>query len=67
MKVADLSVEEFEALIHKVMEEEMEDLYFALDPNIRSKIEEGLNDIKEGKLTSLNDLIAQKKASGGKI
>ncbi|OGL41611.1 MAG: hypothetical protein A2042_05055 [Candidatus Schekmanbacteria bacterium GWA2_38_11] len=67
MKVADLSVEEFESLIHKVMEEEMEDLYFALDPNIRSKIEEGLKDIEEGKLTSLDDLIAQRKTSSGKI
>jgi len=55
-------VEEFEGLIHKVMEEEMEDLYFALDPNIRSKIEEGLKEIEEGKLTSLDDLCQGVKA-----
>ena len=67
MKVADLNVEELEALIHKVFEEEMEDLYFTLDPNIRSKIEEGLKDIEEGKLTSLDDLITQRKASSGKV
>lgn len=67
MKVADLTVEEFEDIIHNIIEEEIEDLYFILDPTIRAKIEEGLKDIREGKIVSLNNLAARRKAKGGKV
>lgn len=67
MKVADLTVEEFEDIIHNIIEEEIEDLYFILDPTIRAKIEEGLKDIREGKIISLNNLVARRKAKGGKV
>ncbi len=67
MKVADLTVEEFENIIHNIVEEEIEDLYFILDPVIRAKVEEGLKDIREGRVMSLNDVIAQRKAKGGKV
>lgn len=64
MKVSDLSVEEFEALIHRVIAEEVEDLLLVLDPDIRRKIEEGLEDVKRGRVTSLEDVIAQRKPGG---
>lgn len=64
MKVSDLSVEELEALLHKVVEEEMEDLLLTLNPGVRRKIEEGLEDVKKGRVTSLEDVITQRKRSG---
>lgn len=67
MKVADLTVEEFEALIYRVIEEEIENLYLALDPSIRERIEEGLKDIREGRVISLDELMAQRKARRGEI
>ncbi|MBI5184684.1 MAG: hypothetical protein HZA01_03025 [Nitrospinae bacterium] len=67
MKVSDLTIEEFETIIHGAIEEEVEDLYFALDPATREKIEEGLKDIKEGNVISLDSLIAQRKAKGEKV
>lgn len=42
-------------------EEEVEYLYFALEPAIREKIEEGLKDIREGNVISIESLIAQRK------
>ena len=65
MKAADLTVEEFENVIHNIVEEEIEDLYFVLDPNIRAKVEEGLKDIREGRVISLDNLVIQRKAKGG--
>lgn len=67
MKVSDLTIEEFEDLLRKTIEEEIEDLYIMLDPTIKAKIEEGLADIREGKVVSLDDLIARRKANRGKI
>lgn len=67
MKVADLTIDEFEGLIHRVIEEEMDDLYFLIHPTIKAKIEEGLEDIEEGRVISLDDLIAQRKTKSGKI
>ncbi len=67
MKVADLSVEEFENIIHNIIEEEIEDFYFMLDPTIRAKIEEGLKDVREGRSISLDNLVAQRKDKGGKV
>lgn len=67
MKVADLTIEEFEILIHNVIEEEIEDLYFILDPAIRVKIEEGLKDIREGRVIPLDNLVAQREAKGGEV
>ncbi len=64
MKVADLTVEEFESLIHRVIEEEIEDLLLTLDPSIRKKIEEGMGDVRGGRVVSLDELITQRKASG---
>ncbi len=61
MKVADLTVEEFKKIIHRIIEEEMDDLYIALDPVIRAKIEEGLKDIREGRVVSIDDLLSQRK------
>lgn len=66
MKVSDLTVAELENIIHKAIEDEIEDLYFMFDPTIKTKIEEGLKDIKEGKTISLNNLIAQRNAKSGK-
>lgn len=60
MKVSDLTIEEFENIINKVIEDEMEDLYFMFDPSIKTKIEEGLKDIREGKTISLDDPIAHR-------
>ncbi|MCC6325697.1 MAG: hypothetical protein DCC43_14620 [Candidatus Brocadia sp.] len=67
MKVSDLTIEEFEDLLRKTIEDEIEDLYVMLDPTVKAKIEEGLTDIREGKVVSLDDLIAQKKAKRGKV
>lgn len=67
MKVADLTIEEFEELIHRIIEDEIEDLYFALDHSIRTKIEEGLKDIKEGKIISTEELMSKRKSKGGEI
>ncbi|NUO10231.1 MAG: hypothetical protein HUU08_16475 [Candidatus Brocadia sp.] len=67
MKVADLTVEEFEDLLRKTIEDEIEDLYLSLDPTIKTKIEEGLADIREGKVVSLDDLIARRKAKRGEV
>lgn len=38
MKAADLTVEEFENIIHNIIEEEIEDLYFILDPILERSI-----------------------------
>ncbi len=64
MKVADLTVEEFESLIHRDIEEEIEHHLLTLDPRIRKKIEEGMGDVREGRVVSLDELITQRKASG---
>lgn len=67
MKVSDLTIEEFEELLRKTIEDEIEDLYIMLDPTIKAKIEEGLADIREGKVVSLDDLVARRKAKRGEI
>lgn len=67
MKVSDLTIEEFEELLRKTIEDEVEDLYIMLDPTIKTKIEEGLADIREGKVVSLDDLVARRKAKRGEI
>ncbi|TVL97900.1 MAG: hypothetical protein CV087_21945 [Candidatus Brocadia sp. WS118] len=67
MKIADLTVEEFEDLLRKTIEDEIEDLYILLDPAIKTKIEEGLADIREGRVIPLDDLIARRKANRGKV
>lgn len=67
MKVSDLTIEEFENIIHKVVEDEIEDLYYILDPTIKAKIEEGLKDIREGRIIPIDDLIAKRKSKSGKI
>lgn len=67
MKIADLTVEEFEDMLRKTIEDEIEDLYIMLDPTIKAKIEEGLTDIREGRVIPLDDLIARRKANRGKV
>lgn len=67
MKVSDLTVEEFEELLRKTIEDEVEDLYIMLDPTIKAKIEEGLTDIREGRVIPLDDLIARRKAKRGEV
>lgn len=67
MKIADLTVEEFEELLRKTIEDEIEDLYIVFNPPIKAKIEEGLTDIREGRVIPLDDLIARRKANRGKV
>lgn len=67
MKVSDLTIEEFENMIHKVIEDEIEDLYYILDPTIKSKIEEGLKDIREGRTIPIDTLIAKRISKSEKI
>ncbi len=67
MKIADLTVEEFEDMLRKTIEDEIEDLYILLDPAIKTKIEEGLADIREGRVIPLDGLIARRKANRGKV
>ena len=67
MKVSDLTIEEFENIIHKVVEEEIEDLYYILDPTIKAKIIEGIKDIREGRTISIDDLITKRKSKVGEI
>lgn len=67
MKIADLTVEEFEDMLRKTIEDEIDDLYILLDPTIKAKIEEGLTDIREGRVIPLDDLIARRKANRGKV
>ena len=67
MKVSDLTVEELESIIHRAVEDELEDFYFVLDSQLRTKIDEGLKDIREGRVISIDKLIARRKATGGKI
>ena len=65
MKVSDLTVEELETIIHRAVEDELEDFYFVLDSQLRDKIDEGLKDIREGRVTSIDKVIARRKATGG--
>ena len=65
MKVSDLTVEELESIIHRAVEDELEDFYFVLDSQLRDKIDEGLKDIREGRVTSIDKVIARRKATGG--
>jgi hypothetical protein len=65
MKVSELSVEEFESIIKRVLEEEIEDLLISFSPHIRGKIEEGLKDIKEGRTVPLDAIRARKGVKGG--
>ncbi len=44
MKVSDLTVEELESIIHRAVEDELEDFYFVLDSQLRAKIDEGRPD-----------------------
>lgn len=67
MKVSDLTVEELETIIHRAVKDELEDFYFALDSQLRTKIEEGLKDIRGGRVISIDKLIAHRKAKGGKV
>jgi predicted transcriptional regulator len=67
VKVSDLTIEEFEELLRKTIEDEIEDLYIMLEPTIKAKIEEGLADIREGKVVSLDDLIARRQAKRGEV
>ena len=67
MKVSDLTVEELESIIHRAVEDELEDLYIVLDSQLRAKIDEGLKDIREGRVISIDKLKARRKATGGKI
>lgn len=67
MKVSDLTVKELENIIHKAVGEEIEDLYFMFDPTIKTKIEEGLKDIKEENTISLDDLITRRNTKNGKV
>ncbi len=62
MKIADLTVEEFEDMLRKTIEDEIDDLYILLDPTIKAKIEEGLTDIRDGRVISLDGLIVRRKA-----
>jgi predicted transcriptional regulator len=66
-KVADLTVEELETIIHRVVEEEIEDLVIAFDPGVREKIQEGLKDVKEGRVISVEELVAQRKGKCGQV
>ena len=65
MKVSDLTVEELESIIHRAVEDELEDFYFVLDSQLRAKIDEGLKDIREGRVISIDKIIARRKATGG--
>ena len=65
MKVSDLTVEELESIIHRAVEDELEDFYFVLDSQLRAKIDEGLKDIREGRVIAIDKLIARRKATGG--
>ncbi len=57
-----MTVEEFEDMLRKTIEDEIDDLYILLDPTIKAKAEEGLTDIREGMVIPLDGLIARRKA-----
>ncbi len=57
MKVSDLTIEELETIIHRAVEDELEDLYFVLDSQLKAKIDEGLQDIREERVITLDNLI----------
>ncbi len=61
MKVSDLTVEEFEALIQRIIEDEIEDLYFLISPAIKTKLAEGLEDIEKQRFISFEDYIKHQK------
>lgn len=67
MKVADWTIEEFEDLLRKTIEDEIEDLYIMLDPTTKAKIEEGIRDTREGRVISPNDLVARRKTKRGEV
>ncbi|MBI5561688.1 MAG: hypothetical protein HY894_02365 [Deltaproteobacteria bacterium] len=67
MKVSELTVDELEAIIHRAVEDEMEDLYLAIDLHARGMIEEGMRDLREGRTISLDEVMARRKARGGGI
>ena len=53
------------AILASVEDEELEDLLLAFSPSLRKKIEEGLEDIKNGQMTSLGTYLAE-RAKGKK-
>lgn len=67
MKVSDLTIEEFGNIIHKVVEDEIEDLSFMFDPTVKTKIEEELKDIREGRTISIVKLVTRRNTKSGNI
>lgn len=49
------------AVIYPLTEDEIEDYLLEHSPTIRKKIEEGLRDIKAGRVTPLKDLLTARK------
>lgn len=50
------------AVIYPLTEEQIEDYMIEHSPTIKKKIEEGLKDAREGRVTSIEDLLIGKKA-----
>jgi prevent-host-death family protein len=50
------------AVIYPLSEDEIEDYMIKHSPTIRKKIEEGLKDIKEGKIIPLRDILKARRA-----
>jgi prevent-host-death family protein len=49
------------AILASVDEEELEDLLLAYSPSLRKKIEQGLEDIRKGRLTRLEDYLTERR------
>ena len=50
------------AVIYPLTEDQIEDYLIQHSPSIRKKIEQGLNDIKDGNVTPLAELLKSRKA-----
>ncbi len=49
------------AILASVDEEELEDLLLAYSPSLRKKIEQGLEDIRKGRLTRLENYLTERR------
>lgn len=54
------------AILASIEEEDLEDVLLAYSPSLRRKIERGLEDIRKGRVTSLESYLARRPKAGKK-
>lgn len=54
------------AILASIEEEDLEDVLLAHSPSLRKKIEQGLEDIRKGRVTTLESYLAKRPKAGKK-